>query len=94
MCFPIFPILLAAGEQFYNSMPKSTAHYAVVANPGSVSETISKVLDKNAQIDNLVTSAGFTENFDAISYPFDRMQKLWGVNVDGWIYLRLVLLII
>ncbi|KAJ6070469.1 Glucose/ribitol dehydrogenase [Penicillium canescens] len=61
-------------------MPKSTAHYAVVANPDSVSETISKVLDKNMQIDNLVTSAGFTENFDAISYPFDRMQKLWGVN--------------
>ncbi|KAI6865292.1 NAD(P)-binding protein, partial [Hortaea werneckii] len=29
------------------------------------------------------TSAGFTENFDAISYPYDRMQKLWGVNVDG-----------
>jgi NADP-dependent 3-hydroxy acid dehydrogenase YdfG len=75
-------------------MPKSTAHYAVVANSDSVSETISKVLDKNMQIDNLVTSAGFTENFDAISYPFDRMQKLWGVNVDGFIYLQPVLLII
>jgi len=34
-------------------------------------------------VDNLVTSAGFTENFDAISYPHDRMQKLWGVNVNG-----------
>jgi D-arabinitol 2-dehydrogenase len=34
-------------------------------------------------VDNLVTSAGFTENYDAISYPHDRMQKLWGVNVDG-----------
>lgn len=30
-----------------------------------------------------MTSAGFTENFDAIEYPFDRIKKLWGVNVDG-----------
>jgi D-arabinitol 2-dehydrogenase len=35
----------------------------------------------------LVTSAGFTENFDALSYPIDRMRKLWGVNVDGtWLF--------
>lgn len=31
----------------------------------------------------MITSAGFTENYDAISYPYDRIQKLWGVNVDG-----------
>jgi len=31
----------------------------------------------------LVTSAGFTENFEAINYPIDRVRKLWGVNVDG-----------
>lgn len=31
----------------------------------------------------MITSAGFTENFDAISYPYDRLQKAWGVNVDG-----------
>jgi hypothetical protein len=36
---------------------------------------------KHGQVDNLVTSAGFTENFEAINYPFDRMQKLWGVVV-------------
>lgn len=30
-----------------------------------------------------MTSAGFTENFDAIKYPYDRVKKLWGVNVDG-----------
>jgi len=28
----------------------------------------------------LVTSAGFTENFDAMNYLFDRMQRLWGVD--------------
>ena len=65
------------------SMPNVTAHYADVASPDSVSNALSEVLSKHGQIDNLVTSAGFTENFDAINYPFDRMQKLWGVNVDG-----------
>jgi len=30
-----------------------------------------------------VTSAGFTENFEAVAYPIERMRKLWGVNVDG-----------
>lgn len=30
-----------------------------------------------------MTSAGFTENFKAEDYPYDRMQKLWGVNVNG-----------
>jgi D-arabinitol 2-dehydrogenase len=40
-------------------------------------------LKQHGKVDNLVTSAGFTENYDAISYPHDRMQKLWGVNVDG-----------
>ncbi|KAJ5647450.1 Glucose/ribitol dehydrogenase [Penicillium lividum] len=64
-------------------MPNITAHYADVADPDSVKEALAEVLAKHGQIDNLVTSAGFTENFDAISYPFDRMKKLWGVNVDG-----------
>lgn len=64
-------------------MPNVTAHYADVSNPDSVQEALAEVLAKHNRIDNLVTSAGFTENFDAISYPFDRMKKLWGVNVDG-----------
>ncbi|GME22795.1 Short-chain dehydrogenase/reductase SDR [Neofusicoccum parvum] len=64
-------------------VPKVTAHYADVSNPTSVNESIAEILAEHGKIDNLVTSAGFTENFDAISYPHDRMQKLWGVNVDG-----------
>ncbi|KAK0645303.1 D-arabinitol 2-dehydrogenase [Lasiodiplodia hormozganensis] len=64
-------------------VPKVTAHYADVANPTSVNESIAEILAEHGKIDNLVTSAGFTENFDAIHYPYDRMQKLWGVNVDG-----------
>ena len=64
-------------------MPTISAHYADVADPDSVNNALSEVLEKHSRIDNLVTSAGFTENFDAINYPFDRMKKLWGVNVDG-----------
>ena len=54
-----------------------------MANPVSVDEAIVEIIKEHGSIDNLVTSAGFTENFDAISYPYDRMKKLWGVNVDG-----------
>lgn len=64
-------------------VPKVTAHYCDVSSPTSVNQSIAEILKTHGQIDNLVTSAGFTENYDAISYPHDRIQKLWGVNVDG-----------
>ncbi len=60
-----------------------TAHYADVSDPASVDVCIAEVVAAHGKIDSLVTSAGFTENFEAISYPIDRMRKLWGVNVDG-----------
>ncbi|KAG0136629.1 hypothetical protein HOY82DRAFT_549342 [Tuber indicum] len=64
--------------------PTITAHTSDVSSPTSVRSTISEILTQhNSQIDVLVTSAGFTENFKAEEYPHDRMQKLWGVNVDG-----------
>ena len=65
------------------SIPKVTAHFADVSNPESVNTAIAEIVQDHGKIDHLVTSAGFTENFDAISYPFDRIKKLWGVNVDG-----------
>ncbi|KAL1958690.1 hypothetical protein VTO42DRAFT_4033 [Malbranchea cinnamomea] len=65
------------------SLPKITAHHCDVASPDSVDQCLAEILEKHGRIDHLVTSAGFTENFDAISYPYDRMQKLWKVNVDG-----------
>jgi NAD(P)-dependent dehydrogenase (short-subunit alcohol dehydrogenase family) len=60
-----------------------TAHYADVSDPASVDACIAEIVAAHGKIDNLVTSAGFTENFEAINYPIDRMRKLWGVNVDG-----------
>lgn len=67
----------------YSSLPKITAHYSDVADPDSVNEALNSIIAAHGKADNLITSAGFTENFDAISYPYDRMKKLWGVNVDG-----------
>ena len=64
-------------------VPRVTAHYADVSSPESVTAAIEEIIKEHGKIDHLVTSAGFTENFDAISYPHDRIQKLWGVNVNG-----------
>ncbi|KAK7407840.1 hypothetical protein QQZ08_001881 [Neonectria magnoliae] len=64
-------------------VPRVTAHYADVSSQESVDSCIAEILSTHQKIDGLVTSAGFTENFDAINYPIDRMRKLWGVNVDG-----------
>jgi len=68
---------------YEHRVPKVTAHHCDVANPDSVNACLAAVIEAHGKIDNLVTSAGFTENYDAISYPYDRMQKLWGVNVNG-----------
>lgn len=64
-------------------IPKVTAHYCDVSSPTSVNQSFAEIVKEHGKVDNLVTSAGFTENYDAISYPHDRIQKLWGVNVDG-----------
>jgi D-arabinitol 2-dehydrogenase len=64
-------------------IPKVTAHYADVSDPHSVEGCIGEILNLHGKIDNLVTAAGFTENFSAIDYPVERMRKLWAVNIDG-----------
>ncbi|KAL2757813.1 hypothetical protein ACRALDRAFT_1061103 [Sodiomyces alcalophilus JCM 7366] len=66
-----------------DKLPRVTAHHADVSDPESIDTCIAGILAKHGRIDNLVTSAGFTENFDAVNYPIDRMRKLWAVNVDG-----------
>lgn len=65
------------------NVPTVTAHFCDVSSPTSVNQSFAEIIKEHGKVDNLVTSAGFTENYDAISYPHDRMQKLWGVNVDG-----------
>ncbi|KAI0125245.1 hypothetical protein BJ170DRAFT_496352 [Xylariales sp. AK1849] len=64
-------------------VPKVTAHFADVSDADSVHSCIDGIIAEHGKIDHLVTSAGFTENFQAIDYPIERMRKLWSVNVDG-----------
>lgn len=63
--------------------PRVTAHGADVSDPESVEKCINSIIETHGRIDNLVTSAGFTENFEATSYPIERMRKLYAVNVEG-----------
>lgn len=64
-------------------VPRVTAHFADVSSQESVEAVVGEIIQQHGKIDHLVTSAGFTENFEAINYPLDRVRKLWGVNVDG-----------
>ncbi|KAF3940482.1 hypothetical protein ABW19_dt0206068 [Dactylella cylindrospora] len=65
-------------------LPIITSHTCDVSSPESVTSAFSSILSSHPSgIDVLVTSAGFTENFKAEEYPHDRLQKLWGVNVNG-----------
>ncbi|KAF1987134.1 NAD(P)-binding protein, partial [Aulographum hederae CBS 113979] len=65
------------------SMVKITAHFSNVSDPESVNAAIAEIIAEHGKIDNLVTSAGFTQNFDAVNYNVDAMRRLWRVNVDG-----------
>ena len=65
------------------SHPKVTSHFSDVSDPESVKSCLAEILVDHGKVDHLVTSAGFTENFDAIAYPPDRLNKLWGVDVNG-----------
>ena len=67
----------------YIRLPRITAHHADVADSTSVETAVAKIINSHGKIDSLVTSAGFRENFEAITYPVDRLKKLWDVNVNG-----------
>lgn len=85
VCLSLFidGYMYACVNSMHPRLPKVTAHYADVSDFESVESCIAEIVAEHGKIDNLVTSAGFTENFEAVSYPIDRMRKLWGVNVDG-----------
>lgn len=62
-----------------------------MSDEDSVNAAIAEIIKEHGKIDNLVTSAGFTENYEAVNYPIDRVRKLWGVNVDGtWLFANAV----
>ncbi|CZR61937.1 related to D-arabinitol 2-dehydrogenase [Phialocephala subalpina] len=65
------------------NIPKVTAHYSDVSSEEWVQIAINEILSEHGKIDHLVTSAGFTDNIPALTYPIERMRRLFAVNVDG-----------
>jgi len=57
-----------------------------VADEAAVQQLFGKVIERWGQIDVLVTSAGIVENYPALDYPTDRIQKLFDINVHGSFY--------
>jgi len=54
-----------------------------VSSEASVQNAYKVVIDKFGRVDVAVASAGITENFSALDYPTDRVQRLFAVNVHG-----------
>ncbi|KAL7414312.1 hypothetical protein BDY24DRAFT_386501 [Mrakia frigida] len=54
-----------------------------VADEEAVKKVFADIKARWGRIDILVTAAGIVENFGVLDYPADRMNKLWGVNVNG-----------
>lgn len=72
-----------AADPCFRREPKVTSHFCDVSDPDSVNSTFNEIVGAHGQVDHLITSAGFTENFDAIAYPPDRLNKLMGVDFNG-----------
>ncbi|KIY42942.1 NAD(P)-binding protein [Fistulina hepatica ATCC 64428] len=54
-----------------------------VASELSVQAAYANILDKFGRIDSVVASAGIVENYEAMDYPFDRVKRLFDINVHG-----------
>ncbi|GBE81719.1 D-arabinitol 2-dehydrogenase [ribulose-forming] [Sparassis crispa] len=54
-----------------------------VSSELSVQQAFRKVMDTYGRIDSVVASAGIVENYSAFDYPFDRIKRLYDINVHG-----------
>ncbi|KAI0094066.1 NAD-P-binding protein [Irpex rosettiformis] len=54
-----------------------------VSSELSVQQAFRKVMDTYGRIDSVVASAGIVENYTAFDYPFDRIKRLYDINVHG-----------
>ncbi|KIJ44278.1 hypothetical protein M422DRAFT_207933 [Sphaerobolus stellatus SS14] len=57
-----------------------------VSSETSVKSAMAEVIDNFGQIDALVTSAGICENYTALDYPAERLNRLFDINVHGSFY--------
>jgi NAD(P)-dependent dehydrogenase (short-subunit alcohol dehydrogenase family) len=54
-----------------------------VSSELSVQKAFQTVLDTYGRLDSVVASAGIVENYTAFDYPFDRIKRLFDINVHG-----------
>ncbi|KAF9246369.1 hypothetical protein BU15DRAFT_85141 [Melanogaster broomeanus] len=54
-----------------------------VSSELSVQKAFETVMDTYGRIDSVVASAGIVENYSAFDYPFDRIKRLYDINVHG-----------
>ncbi|CAL1705620.1 unnamed protein product [Somion occarium] len=54
-----------------------------VSSELSVHLAYRRVMDNYGRIDSVVASAGIVENYSAFDYPFDRIKRLYDINVHG-----------
>ncbi|PAV23838.1 d-arabinitol dehydrogenase [Pyrrhoderma noxium] len=54
-----------------------------VSSEVSVQKAFKIATDEFGRIDSVVASAGIVENYSAFDYPFDRIKRLYDINVHG-----------
>ncbi|KAJ7137771.1 hypothetical protein C8R44DRAFT_766135 [Mycena epipterygia] len=54
-----------------------------VSSEMSVQKAYAEVMSTFGRIDSVVASAGIVENYSAFDYPFDRIKRLYDINVHG-----------
>ncbi|EIW84834.1 NAD(P)-binding protein [Coniophora puteana RWD-64-598 SS2] len=54
-----------------------------VSSELSVQKAFETVMDTYGKVDSVVASAGIVENYSAFDYPFDRIKRLYDINVHG-----------
>ncbi|VDB82770.1 unnamed protein product [Peniophora sp. CBMAI 1063] len=54
-----------------------------VSSERSVQKAYAETIDTFGRIDSVVASAGIVENYSAFDYPFDRIKRLYDINVHG-----------
>lgn len=54
-----------------------------VSSERSVQKAFAETIDRFGRVDSVVASAGIVENYSAFDYPFDRIKRLYDINVHG-----------
>ncbi|KDQ61131.1 hypothetical protein JAAARDRAFT_32136 [Jaapia argillacea MUCL 33604] len=54
-----------------------------VSSERSVIKAFGETVSKFGRVDSVVASAGIVENYSAFDYPFDRIKRLYDINVHG-----------